>query len=284
MREYYGKTIELIRLQKKIQIKDLVNGVMTPSTYHRFKNNEIDTSVSKFIIFLERLNIRYEEFTFIHRHYQKDPLKEALQQLETFFNKKNIQQMERLKSRIKGEKWDNMLAQTHVLELINLLTDRLLKNPHDVENNNLIIYLKKMESWTHYEVAMFSNCMKAIPSDLLDYFLLYVIRSFSSYQEIDFFENKISRILINAIVSFLSRKEVYLAKKWYKILERQVQTEALLFERFYVKLLGEYIQIAEGNRKNVEKLNDLQNILMELDCDTMSENIKHINKWMLENY
>lgn len=284
MEEYFGKTIEKVRKKKNMSIKDLADGIMTPSTYHRFKNGEIETSVSKFNNLLNRLNLRYEEFIFINSHYQDDELKEALLTIENLFNRKDTSGMKKYQEQIKSQEWLNHLTQKHIISLISLLQSYLLNQKVEIKSNQLLHYLEQTETWTHYEIAMFANCMKVIPAKNLDFFLNNVVHSFNAYKGTNEYSHEISRILINAIISFLSRKEVRLARKWYVKLAAQSLEEHFLFERFFERLLKEYIEFAEGNQTCKNNFPLFVEHLKFLDCEQLAQTISTMNDWMELNY
>ena len=247
MENIEAKIIEKVRKQKNISVKCLVEGIMAPSTYHRFKNGEVEPSYKKFYSLLSRLNMKHEEFLFISNHYQADKLKSSLFMLEELFNNKDIEGLRKFKeSNVDNADWDNPLACEHVIMLSNLFENYLKGDKVDL-NNELIQYLEKTETWTHYEIVMFNNVMKFMPTETIDFFLNNIIRSLIPYEKTDDYNHEISRILINAIISFLSRKKILLAKKWYKHLSNQNFNENFLFERFFRKLIGQYIKYADGN-------------------------------------
>lgn len=284
MEETFGGTLERVRKQKNIPINQLVEGIMTPSTYHRFKKGEIETGISKFNALLARLNVRYEEFLFLHNRYREDPLKESLLTLEELFNRKDVAGLQRLQEDVAEGEWTNSLAQKHLLALISLMRDRLLGQNAQRESNSLLHYLEQTETWTHYEVAMFGNCMKALPTASVDFYLNSVVHSFTAYKSIDKYSHEISRILINAVISFLSRKEVRLARKWYTWLAAQSLRETFLFESFFVKLLGQYLEFAEGNESRKESFPFYVEHLVFLGCDQLAQTVSTMNHWMEENY
>lgn len=284
MEKGYGRTIDNIRLQKGISIKQLIDGVMDASTYHRFKNSDIDTTVSKFITLLNRLNIRFDEFIFIHQNYKQDVLQDALIKLQTYYNEKNEVKLKRLLHDIQKQQWDNLTYQEHMKELVEVHVSMLHKQPYNIQNLSLIQYLDSVSTWTHYEVAMFSNCLKVLPTDTIERFLIYMVRSFSLYQGLDSYEQKISKLFINVLLTLLTRKEVGLARKWYNHLRQWEINDHHLFEKYFIKLLSVYLEKAEGTETSIEKLEKFEIILHELGCERLEKNIRNTNQWMVEHF
>lgn len=284
METHFGSTIEKIRLQKGIPINQFIQGIMDASTYHRFKTGKIDTTITKFTALLNRLNVRFEEFLFINRNFKQDPSRSALIILQNSFNTKDLNQLKRLYEEILEAEWVNPLARNHIIELIQIYINVLENKPNNIENITLIQYLKSIETWTHYEIAMFSNSLKILPTELIDSFLQYMFRSFLIYQEMDNYQEEMSRIVIQAIISFLSRGEVYLARKWYKQLRGQAISDFLLFEKFFIKLLGQYLEIAEGEKTPSQDLKKYEDMLNWLDCKGLAHNIENINQWIVTFY
>lgn len=284
MNENYGQTIEKIRRQKNILIKDLIEGVMDSSTYHRFKNNDIDTTVSKFIIILQRLNVRFEEFLFIHENFKLDFLKSTLLKLQNYYNQKDIFNIKQLIIDIEIYDWDNKLTKRHMVDLVTLYLNVLQNKTNNLDSVSLIQYLKKVETWTHYEIAMFSNCIRLLPVDLIDYSLHYVMRSFSVYKHTDIYYSESCRILINAITLFIGKKEIELAKKWYRVLRQQELNDFLIFEAFYVKLLDEFLSVAESKVSTADNLEKFEDFLVWLNRKEYAQRISSMNKQIIKDY
>lgn len=284
MENSFGETIERVRKQKNITITRLVEGIMSPSTYHRFKKGEIETSITKFSELLVHLNLRYDEFLFIHNRYQNDEIKESLLNLENLFNKKDTVALECFQNEIIQKEWENSLAQHHIHSLTGLLKNHLSHQDSGWESNDLIHYLEKTETWTHYEVAMFNNCMKVLPTQSIDFFLKNVIHSFLAYRTTAEYNHEISRIIINAIISFLSRKETKIARKWYNQLSTQQLGDHFLFENFFIKLLGDYLEFVEGNEDVINYFPKYIEYLEFLECRQLAQSVLNMNKWMIANY
>lgn len=284
METHFGKTIEKIRLQKGIPINHFILDIMDASTYHRFKTGKIDTSVSKFVALLDRLNIRFEEFLFIDRNFKKDPLRHSLIILQNSFNSKDLKQLKKLYEETIDTEWVNRVAQKHLTELLDIYMNMLEGKSNDIENIELIQYLKTVETWSHYEIAMFSNSLKILPTELIDYFLQYMFRSFLIYQEMDNYQEEMSRILIQAIITFLSHGKVSLARKWYDQLRSQKISDFLLFEKFFIKLLSQYLAAGEGDKLSSQDLKKFEDMLKWLDCKGFAHNIENMNQWIVSFY
>ncbi|AZP04327.1 helix-turn-helix domain-containing protein [Jeotgalibaca ciconiae] len=280
----FGKTLNQIRRKKNIPINELVEDIMTRSTYNRFKNGEIDTSISKFNRLLMRLNISYEEFLFIHNGYHNNPTIVAILEIEVHFNSGNKDKLRVLQNKLSEEDWENPQAQKHIISLISILLEFSSYSEAEWKNNDLICYLNRVETWTHYEIMMFGNCLKILPTETIDYFLKNILHSYSAYEENPEYQNRISRIMINAIISFLSRKEVALARKWHNRLSIFPTRETLFFESFFEKLLASYLDYAEGEREASKNFSSFVESLQLIGKDELSEKIVSLNHWIVTNY
>ncbi|KGL43645.1 helix-turn-helix domain-containing protein [Listeria newyorkensis] len=82
----YGKTIKMIRENLNISRKQLYDGVMVKSNAQRFEKGEQDSSFEKVSILLDRLELSFDEFIYIHHKY-KEPERERF--LHDFVNLKD---------------------------------------------------------------------------------------------------------------------------------------------------------------------------------------------------
>lgn len=67
----YGQTIRKIRKDKGLTQKDVCQGVVTLSYYSRIERNISTPTIDIFMEIIKNLNVRLEEFMYIHNDYQK---------------------------------------------------------------------------------------------------------------------------------------------------------------------------------------------------------------------
>ncbi|WP_342471523.1 helix-turn-helix transcriptional regulator [Metasolibacillus sp. FSL H7-0170] len=75
----YGTTLKLIRKNKGYSQQYLAKGILSQSSFSKFEHNQSDINFVAFHQLLERLNMTYNEFSFIHENFQKDPKAQLIQ-------------------------------------------------------------------------------------------------------------------------------------------------------------------------------------------------------------
>lgn len=244
-----GPTIERIREDKKIKIKELCDGIITRAAYHRFARGQSDTSAQNFMLFLERLNVSPDEFVLIHNHYTDDKVVAFLKKLSQAYRKQDLAKLRDLRGEL--ELGFPEAKKSHLSDLLNFRILRLNQGDVDGKNSNLFKYLINTEFWTHYELVLFTNSMYVFSLDLIDTLLMRCIKDFKRFNQIRPYGNSGFRLVMNAIiVSFEQNKEFY-TKKWMKLLATIKLEDSDFFERaLYVVFKGFY-EININNNKMV---------------------------------
>ncbi|MEC1180752.1 helix-turn-helix transcriptional regulator [Metasolibacillus meyeri] len=75
----YGETLKLIRKNKGYSQQDLAKNILSQSSFSKFEHNQSDINFVAFHQLLERLNMTYNEFSFIHEGFQKHPKSQLIQ-------------------------------------------------------------------------------------------------------------------------------------------------------------------------------------------------------------
>lgn len=69
----YGETLKIIRKNKGYSQQYLAKDILSQSSFSKFEHNQSDINFVAFHQLLERLNMTYNEFFFIHENFQRPP-------------------------------------------------------------------------------------------------------------------------------------------------------------------------------------------------------------------
>ena len=72
----YGKTFQYIRKNKNLSQEVVAHHIMSRSNLSRFEQGSYAVSYFIFIQLLQRLDMLYEEFLYIHNHYQRSKIEQ----------------------------------------------------------------------------------------------------------------------------------------------------------------------------------------------------------------
>lgn len=79
----YGETLKIIRQNKGYSQQYLAKDILSQSSFSKFEHNQSDINFIAFHQLLERLNMTYNEFSFIHENFQRQP---KVQLIKDFFS------------------------------------------------------------------------------------------------------------------------------------------------------------------------------------------------------
>lgn len=275
--------IKKVRVNKKISSNDLYDGLLSRPARVKFEKGESDTTTSKFLIMLDRLNITLEEFQFI---LDKDSnYAYFLKEYYTAFYNKDIDQLEKISAKAKENyqvKRDEKYL--HHSALINLLIDYLNKN-NDHEDEITIIknYLFNCENWGYYELTLFTNSLTFFPEEVIDLVYKQVKKKYMSYKELNLYRNELSIVILNILEKKFLIYNFESAKFYVNELK---QFKHSLLDNMYIQIMIKYfeslIEISSGNKeaeKNIKKICDTFNFLsMNLKAEQCLSLYEHIKK------
>lgn len=157
-----GDILRTARENKGFKIKEVSDGIIHPSQLSKIENTEVMPSFENFLKLLSKLNLSFEEFSYLakenpafQRRVLDQDVTEALRQKDT--DKMN-RMMERLK-KFQREAPENHLYSQQMMQLLEGIA--ALQNK-DQEEARLIVkeivdYLNRVEPWYHYELKLFND-------------------------------------------------------------------------------------------------------------------------------
>lgn len=244
-----GSIIRNIRINKHIASKDLYNGLLSRPAIVKFEKGMSDTTVEKFFIMLQRLNITLEEFEVTYNQKENTDLMYTQQYIEAFY-RRDVILLERIAE--KAEK-DFLLTSNikyeHYRALCLLLIDDINKTKKYIDQVQVLKdYLLNCENWGYYEITLFTNSLSFYSSELIDLVYGRVAKTLHSFQ-LKRYRNEMALLLFNIIEQKLINKEIQQAKLYLEHLNAfkinivdnmYIQTITSFFSDIINLLLGDF--------------------------------------------
>ena len=164
-----GETIKYIRMSKGIKAVNLYKSILSKQAAIKFENGKSDTTIEKFFMLLDRLNISLEEYDEIYRAKNNNDYYFTGQYIKLFYQK-NIDGLRQLKE-VATKEYENTLSEKfrHYASLIQLLIDYLNNNkPCETSLQIIKDYLNNCENWGYYEITLFTNAMIHFSGEYID--------------------------------------------------------------------------------------------------------------------
>lgn len=200
----YGQTIRKIRKDKGLTQKDVCQGVVTLSYYSRIERNISTPTIDIFMEIIKNLNVRLEEFMYIHNDYQKALKDQTWFEITELYHAGNMKSLEDYKTAILTGKLPH--EEEITIQLINLFIYRLGGNVVAENIAHIVQNLMNLENWTSREVTMFITIMDEIPIETLLIIVNRLLKKRNLYSASDGYNSPYSKILINTILLCVNNK------------------------------------------------------------------------------
>ncbi|MHC5227076.1 helix-turn-helix domain-containing protein [Enterococcus sp. LJL99] len=206
----YGKTFKFIRKNKSLSQEIVAHQIMSRSNLSRFEQGTYAVSYVVFIQLLQRLDMLYEEFIYIHNNYQlskKDQLYATLVSAET---KEELAKVNAISQHAQQE-----LAKGNLeYELLFFTAQTALyqkKEPSQLTRDEMKNYLQKKlietDTWFLNDFRVLNNFLTFLENEEIDYFVGRAVKEFSKYEQILVRNNVYVHLLLNAGTIFFKRQD-----------------------------------------------------------------------------
>ncbi len=264
-----GETLEFIRRNKNIQLKEVCGTRLSRQNYYRIVHGQISTSINTFKFILDQLHVNFDEFYFIKNNFRQDKIFDDMNKVKAFFEKgdtKSIDKMAVEYSKLKDENQSYL----HLYCLIVVLKSKLLGMTNKSCTKTLHDYLTNVEAWTHYETILFNNCMFLFPTEFIDVTISKTLHNLSMYSSLRSYGSESFRMLINVLILFIERKEFDKAAFILEKLYQNRLTDDSLFEKACLKFFENAMLLATNEVNDVSECKKTINIFRELGSDGLA--------------
>lgn len=197
----YGNIIKKIRENKNLTQKELADGIVTPQFLSQFENNKFDIKLNNFLMLLDRLNIKYNEFIVNIIETNQPSQKVFFQRYQKAYYSDNKILLKALIEEEKSQYAKNSnYRHLHNTIMLKQRLSLLMKEPYNDNDRKIIInYLKKVYDWGIYEVSLFTNCLFFLNKHDVAYFKEMVINKITKYGSKFKTKGEFSKVLLNLI-------------------------------------------------------------------------------------
>ena len=267
-----GKTIKQLRLDKKISSQSLYTGLLSRQARSNFEKGDSDTTVSKFFILLDRLNISLDEFYVIHT--QKESVEFHLfTDIASVYYKKDIEGLILLINKLSKEyeKTNNIKYYHYKIMVENML--RILKNESPSKDfEQLSNYLLNCDSWGYYEIMLFSNSINYFSQDLIDIVFKRSKSIITNFRILRRYRNEYAMLLLNIINKNILESNFPVAEKYF--LEYEDMAEVLQNDMYYQTMRIYFREVLEVTTNKKQSTEDLEKVITYLGYFNMGNKQK----------
>ncbi|WP_107942082.1 helix-turn-helix domain-containing protein [Metasolibacillus fluoroglycofenilyticus] len=267
-----GQTIRKIRLSKKISSEALYGGLLSRQARSKFEKGESDTTVSKFFMLLDRLNLSLDEF-YVALTQKESVEFHLFSNIALTFYKKDIDGLKLLIKKLNNEheRTNNIKYQHYEIMVQNML-NILEGKPQSIEFAKLSDYLANCDSWGYYEIMLFSNSIDYFTKELINIVFKRVKNTIVKFQLLRRYRNEYSMLLLNIINKGLLDFDFSFALKYFE--EYELLAEPLQNDMYYQTMRKFFYEIICACTNKDHSTHELEKIIEYLGYFNMKNKQK----------
>lgn len=241
----------------------LYSSLLSRQAALKFESGASDTTVSKFLIILDRLNLSLEEFQSL---YLSSDNKNYTTQYINLFYKKDIEALKSLSQEAEIEYKNTNLEKFNHYSALTLLMIDYLSNKEETNHLALKVivdYLFTCDEWGYYEITLFTNSLIYIPSEFVDIVYPRVKKKFMLTENLLRYRNEAAIILFNILEKKILEKDVKKVKLYLTELH-QIKDSTL--DNMYIQTMIKYFTVISSPIINKDIQEDIkQQIIVIID-------------------
>lgn len=280
-----GVIIKKLRIDKKIQSNTLYQNLLSRPAIAKFESGESDTTVVKFMIILDRLNISLEEFEVAYRMNSTKNIMEIYSPgaYKKAFYARDVPELYYL-SRMSMQKYEKtkLVKYQHNSAVINLLIS-VIENTSDIMEDRELLqnYLSKCDYWSYYEITLFTNTLSFYSNEFIDVTYKHVKRVLISYQGLVRYKNELALLLFNILQLKITTNQ-FTSLNYY--LNELIVLKDECIDNMYVQTIICFftllMEVIKGNKNNIAELYKIIDIFeyleMQFKADQCRQLLTHV--------
>ena len=244
----HSSLIRKLRKERGLTQEQLTRGISQRGTLAAFESRGTKISFELLVNYLERMNITLEEYQFL---LNNNSLSNKQKLTNYFISSKTITREQELELLNEYETTGNIyyrLVYAQRRLITNYLYNHATITP-DLEEEITIIkdYLEKIETWGHFELTVFSNCMFIFDDPYIIHSFQKSISKMKTYIDATYYPELFSHFILNGLRLSFNRPSVVLRKHFLRELKTITQKHKRAIDMAHYKMFTTLDRLAEGD-------------------------------------
>lgn len=244
----YGKIFKKFRESRGLSLKEVATSGLSTSHLSRFERDETDLTIRKFLLALDAIQMPIEEFIYAVRDFHRNDFNELLEKIRYLVSKRDVEGMKKLLIHQIEKKDKKEPFHSFNTILIQIRLQELSGEGHVTEKDirSISDYLFSVDYWGSYELLLFVHTLDALNHQLMMVLAKEMCHRLDFYRDIPENRQLMSKMLLNAYITCIERKE------WMDALYFEKQLNYCHFSEteLYEKLVLHYAKNLYDLKKN----------------------------------
>lgn len=271
--EEIGEFFRDVRKARSLKLKDLANKQVTLAQLSKFERGETVLSFDRLLSVIDRLNMTFEEFSYMANAYQQPTFHEFYDKAikaAQFQNVNALQNMLDIELAKNNPNFTDKINQIYIRNFQGKLSDD--------DKKFVINYLMAVDNWTFYELLLFNDTLSKLKIDAVDTLAKEMISRTNFYKDI--YQNKklFLTILINVYRFMIKHDERVKALFYQRVVEENI-SEGFTIEKIVFDFIKQIFlfSFADTQTKKEElklKMQEIVTTYEKLDFPAIAKRLR----------
>ena len=280
----HSSLIRKLRKECGLTQEQLTRGISQRGTLAAFESRGTKISFELLVNYLERMNITLEEYQFL---LNSNSLTNKQKLTNYLISSKKITHEQELELLNEYEKTGSIYYRLIYAQrklIMNYLynhTDTNLK----IEEEIFVIknYLEKIETWGHFELTIFSNCLFIFDDKYIIHLFQTSVSKMKTYIDATYYSELFSNFILNGLRLSFNRHSAILRKLFLSELKRLTQNHKQSIDLAQYKLFAALDRLADGDHSAIPEIEKGLRFFEWLDLTNAKEYFSNLKNSLIES-
>ncbi|WP_165005582.1 MULTISPECIES: helix-turn-helix domain-containing protein [unclassified Enterococcus] len=280
----HASLIRRLRKERGLTQEQLTDGISQRGTLAAFESRGTKISFELLVSYLERMNVTLEEYQFLLNNNSLSNKQKLTSYLVTSKTLTKAQEQELLNE---FEKTGNIYYRLLYAQR-KLINSYLYSTSFTASMNEEITvvkhYLEGIDTWGHFELTVFSNCLFIFEDDYIIHSFRNSITKMKTYIDATHYPELLSNFILNGIRLSFNRESVFLRKLFLSELHKLTQAHKIALDIAHYKVFTALDKLADGDKSELCEIDEGIDFFGWLGLTSTKEYILELKESLLEIY
>lgn len=263
-----GDTFRKLRVHKNYKLAFTAKDIVSISQLSKFERGESEITISKVFLLLERMNVSFEEFMFIHNEFQSPHFESMIKKLKSFYIQKDFEKLHRLAQdeQLKFENTGQLTYKLNSIMIKAVFSDLTNETVEEEEIKILTDYLWRVEIWGEYELILFGNSMHVLNIDSVITLSSETMKKSMFFRKMLAYRKDLYGLYFNTIRTCLNCGKIKEAESFLIYLKNEEIHETFIFEKIILRFYEGLMKMHTSYEVGLKIANKAIHLLREVDA------------------
>ena len=280
----HAALIRKLRKDRGLTQEQLTEGISQRGTLAAFESRGTKIGFELLVNYLDRMNVTLEEYQFL---LNSNSLSNKQKLTNYLINSKKITPAQEQELLNEFEKTGNIYyrliyAQRKLIS--NYLYSTIFTSAMKEEIAIIKTYLEKIDTWGHFELAIFSNCLFIFDDDYIIHSFQKSVIKMKAYIDSTYYSEHLSIFILNGIRLSFNRESSRLRKLFLEKLKMLANTHKQSLDLAHYKVFTALDRLADGQRSAYKEVEEGIHFFDWLGLTSTTEYLISLKDKLAEQY